>query len=289
MIGIVLAVIDTLLLGTANVLLKKSYKDFSSSVSFFIFSIFSLITWGGLGLIMGVDFSNLLFGLFIGFVSAILGQAIYIYVLGKGELSITATILSTYSVYTIIFSILFNHESLSQAALIFVVLAILGTLIVSLPEKDQFHKKDLKNIGLIAWAVFAAICIGGADTLTKYYLNTASIGSFLFYTAIAQFLVSFVYLKLENEPLSQFKNIFHQLSEYKYALLGSLGISTATMTLFLAFNYAIASIVSPISASYPVVTILLALIFLKEKLSLKNSLGLILVIVAIIGVGFISS
>jgi drug/metabolite transporter (DMT)-like permease len=125
-LGIFFSVLNALLLGIANILLKKSYKDFSPSVSFFIFSIFCLINWTILGLILGVNFSNPLLGFSVGLVSAILGQAVYIYVLSKGELSITSTILSSFSIYTILLSMIFNHERPSQTSLIFISLAIIA-------------------------------------------------------------------------------------------------------------------------------------------------------------------
>ncbi len=285
--GILLAVLSALLLGVANVLLKKSYKDFSPSISFFIFSVLSLIGWGSLGLILGVDFSNPLYGLLIGIVSAVLGQALYIYVLSKGELSITATIIASYSIYTILLSILFNHERLSQPALLMVALAILGTLLVSFPEKGSFNKSDLKRIKLILLAVIVSIGIGASDVLAKYYINNSSDGSFLFYVAIAQVFVSLVYLRMDKEPLSQFSNIMSKLKEYQYPLLGSLFVSVSTMCFFTAFNHAQASIVSPINSSSPVLTVLLSIFFLKERLTIKNALGILLVLAAIVGVSFI--
>ncbi|MBI3485913.1 DMT family transporter [Candidatus Daviesbacteria bacterium] len=287
--GILLAVLSSIFLALANIFLKKSYKDFSPSISFFIFSLFALILWGSFGLVLGVQFSNFLFGFFVGLVSAILGQAIYFYVLSKGELSITATILSSYSIYTILFSTLFNKERLLETTLVLVILAILGTLIVSSPEKGKFNKEDLKKLSFILWAIFAAVGIGAADTLTKYYITKTSVGSFLFYVSIAQFIISFIYLRLEKESLGQFKSILSKLKEYKYALLGSLTVSISVVFLFLAFSFTLASIVSPINASYPVLTVLLALIFLKEKITPKNAIGLALVIISIIGVGFVSS
>jgi bacterial/archaeal transporter family protein len=285
--GILLAFLSALLLGVANLLLKKGYKDFSPSVAFFIFSVFSLVGWGILGLILGVDFTNPLYGLMIGTVSAILGQALYIYVLSKGELSITATIIASYSIYTILLSIIFNNESLSQGALIMIGLAILGTLIVSAPEKGSFSKSDFKRIKLILLAVIVAIGIGASDVLAKYYINNSSDGSFLFYTSIAQVFVSLVYLKMDKEPLDQFRGILSKLKEYQYPLLGSLFVSISTMCFFTAFNHAQASVVSPINSSSPVITVLLSVFFLKEKLTKKNALGILLVLIAIVGVSFI--
>ena len=81
--GIVLAVLASLGIGSGNVLLKKSFKDFSPSISFFIFSIFSLIFWGTIGLITGVHFNHTIDGFLVGLSSAVLGQLAYIYFLSK--------------------------------------------------------------------------------------------------------------------------------------------------------------------------------------------------------------
>lgn len=285
--GIVFAILTCVLLGVGNVILKRSFKNFPPSISFFTFSIFSLFLWAPLGLFLGVDFNDMLLGLFVGFMSAILGQAIYFFVLEKGEVSITNTILSSFSIYTIIFSMIFNNERPTLLTLLFIGLTILGTIIVSLPER--YNKKELGEISIILWAVFAAVCIGAADTLGRFYINKSSVGSFLFYVAGAQVVVSFLYLKASKQPLNQFVDIFKHIKEYKFALIGGLCISLATMFLFLAFNYTLASIASPIATSSCVITVLLALIFLKEKVSAKNWVGLVLVIISVIAIGIVSS
>ena len=43
-----------------------------------------------------------------------------------------------------------------------------------------------------------------------------------------------------------------------------------------------------ISATYPVLTIVLAFIFLKEKLNFKSLIGLVLVVISILGIGFLA-
>lgn len=284
--GIVFAILSSILTGLANLLLKKSFKDFSPSVSFFILAVFSLLLWAPVGLLLGVSFHNILFGSLVGFISAILAQGIYIYVLEKGELSITGTILGSFAVYTIIFSILFNHERPSQITFLLIITTIIGTVIVSLPNKININ--ELKKVKYILWAVFAAICIGASDTITKFYINKVSVGSFLFYVSFAQVLVSLIYLKFDNESLKQFKVIHKKISEYKFALLGSILISVATLFLFVSFNFILASIASPIAASAPIITFILAIIFLKEKVTVKNLLGLTLVLASIIGLGIVN-
>lgn len=285
--GILFALLSCFLVGIANVILKKSFKDFSPSISFFIFSIFALLLWAPTGYFLGIQSSNIVLGLFVGFISAILGQAFYIYVLEKGEVSITATLLSSYSAYTIIFSMLFLGERPNTATLICIFLTFLGTVIVSLPER--FDKKDMKRISIILWGVAAAVAIGAADTLTKYYIDQTTVGSFLFYVAIAQVIVSLVYLKLDKQPLNQFAEIFHNVKDYTLPLIGSSFIAAGTLALFVSFDFTLASIASPIAASSPIVTVILALVLLKEKITPKNWVGLIFVLVSIIAIGVVNS
>jgi len=284
--GILLALASCILIGVADVLLKKSFKDFPPSIAFFIFAIFSLLVWAPAGLLLGVQFDNVFLGLVVGVVSAIIGQALYIYVLEKGEVSITATLLSSYSVYTILFSMLFLGERPNTVTLMFIVLTVVGTIIVSLPER--FDKKDLKHVPIILWGVAAAVAIGASDTLTKFYIDRTTVGSFLFYVSLAQIVVSFLYLRMDKQPLNQFKDIVHHVGDYKLPLLGSLFLVLATMFLFLSFDFTLASIASPIASSSPIITVALALIFLKEKITLKNWIGLTLVLLSLIAIGVVN-
>jgi drug/metabolite transporter (DMT)-like permease len=283
--GIILAVLSAISLSIGNISLKKSYKDLSPAVDFVLFSFFCMLLWVPVGLLTSFNTKLMLEGIIVGIISAIFGQAIYIYVLSKGEVSITATILSTFSIYTIVFSVLFNGESLSGITAFLIGLAVLGTVIVTLPKRVD--KKDLAKVGFILWAVFAAIAIGASDVITKHYITKASLGNFLVWVSIAQLVVAFIYAKLSREPLNQISAVFNRFKDYKYALLGTGLVSIATLSLFGAFNFAPASLVSPIVATYPVFTGLLAVMILKEKLQFREIVGLSLVLIAVIGTGIV--
>ncbi len=285
--GIIIAILGSLVIGIANVLVKKAFKSFSPSISFFVFSLISLILWGGVGLIFGLTPGNIIYGLLVGFSTAILGQAIYFHALSKGELTINAPILASYSIYTIIFSILFNHEHINLATSVCVILAIIGTVIVAFP--DKIDKQELKKLSPVLWAIGAAIAIGASDTLSKGYINNSSVWNFFFYAAIAQVITSLAYLKLQQEPLGQLKSVLFNLKDDTYLLWGTITASVGTLFLFLAFQFTLASIASPITSTYPVVTIILAMIFLKEKISRKSWIGITLVVLAILGLGFFTA
>lgn len=65
-----------------------------------------------------------------------------------------------------------------------------------------------------------------------------------------------------------------------FALLTGILGSAGAISFFLALQHGRASLVVPLSALYPAVTILLSLIFLNERPSLTQTLGIVLALVA---------
>jgi len=64
-------------------------------------------------------------------------------------------------------------------------------------------------------------------------------------------------------------------------LVGVLGVS-ASMTFYYALERGKVSIVVPLTAMYPIVTVVLAAVILKEELSLTQGVGVLLAIVAVL-------
>lgn len=108
----------------------------------------------------------------------------------------------------------------------------------------------------------------------------------MFALAIVQVPVALIYLRLEKQKLSQFVNIISHFKKYKFALLGSLLNIITVFFLWLAFSSADLSVVSPLTAIYPGITILLAYLFLKERIKLKDFVGLIVIIAGVIGISY---
>ena len=247
--GIFLAILSSIGIGVGNVLLKRSFKDFSPAISYFIFAVLSVLFWATLGLFLGVQFQNhLIDGFVIGLISAVLSQLVYIYVLSKGELSITSTLLATYPIYTIILSLFFNHEHLTPLEAVFIGLSILGTIIICLP--DKFHKEELKKLSFIILAIVGAASVGSGDVFAKNLINRTTVGTFLFWVAMGQLLSSLIYLKFANEKLGQFKEIINKFNDYKFAIYGSLTLVLGTMFLFLSYNFTFAQ--SPLRFRQPI-------------------------------------
>lgn len=284
MIGIIFALICAVFISFSQLSLRKSYKELNPSVAFLFDSIFGLLIWVPLAYFMGITGQvSWLQAIFYAIISAILSEAIVFYALSHGELSVTATVLATYPVYTVIFSRLFNNEVLSIPVLVFVILAILGSIIASTP--DKFDHKEFKLSKSIVWPFIAAICIGLSDTISKGYINKSNDFSFLFSLGFIQIPVALAYLHIEKQSFTKaIQGVVNDLRTYKFALLGGLFNIIGTGFLWLSFSYAPASIASPITGSNGALTVLLSRILLKEKIIVRKYFGILLAFIGIIGI-----
>jgi len=283
--GIIHGLLSAFSQGLGYVSLKKSYEEFAPSVAFLFDAVFGLLIWVPFSLIIGIDFSKLSTVLVYALISAMLSEAFVFYALSKKEISITGTLFSTYPVYTILFSILINHESLSFLQWVFIGLTIAGTLVVTLPK--SINRKEWIGNGVLIWPLVAAMAVGFSDSLSKNIINQTSATTFLFALSIAQVPISLGYLYIEKQSLGQFKNIFRKLKSYRFAVLGSFLNVICVLFLWLAFQSTYASVASPLTAAYPGIIILLAYLFLKERVELKALVGLLIIIIGIIGLASI--
>ncbi len=282
--GIVFALLVSLSQAFGYVALKKSYKELPPSVAFLFDSIFGLLILIPFSLIVGFRFSELPTVFIFALISAILSEAYVFYALSKGELSITATIFSSYPLYTILFSFFINHDKPGLVHWIFIILTILGTIIVSLPYK--LNKAEFKKKTIILWGVSAAIAVGLADSISKNVIDRTSVESFMFALALVQVPVALIYLKLEKQKISQFSETIKNFEKYKFAILGSLLNIIAVFFLWLAFSSSNLSVVSPLTSIYPGITILLAYIFLNERIKLKDFIGLVIIVIGVVGISY---
>ena len=284
--GLAIAITSAVLLALANLTLKKSYKNFTPTIAFLFFAVFSFFIWSLTGLLLGVKFEYFGESLVYGLISAVLAQAFYIYALSKGELSITSSILATFPIYTIVFSFFINGESLNKTQAIFAGITILGTIVISIPEK--ISKEDIVNTKYLLVPLAAAISIGFSDALTKKLIDQSSAGTFLLGCAIMQVPVAFVLMKLMKERFSQFGSFDNLVKSYRPALLGAFLVAVHTMTIFIAFSFAPASVVSPIiGGAAPVLTVALSLFILKESISVKDLISIALILAGIIGISIL--
>lgn len=282
MLGIVIAILSALFMAGSQILLKKSYKELDPSIAFLFDAIFGIIIWIPLGFIFGAKLEEIVKCLSYATISAILSEALVFYALSKGNLSVATVLISTYPIYTLLFSHLINYEILTIIQIVFILLTIIGTIITCLDR--EFKIKKLKSITAIIPLV-TAIAIGLSDSLTKNIINQTSSFSFLVAIAIVQLPLAIIYLKISKQKFSTIKKELNEgIKEYKYSIIGSLLNVLGTGCLLISFNYGMASILSPLTTLYTPIVLIYSFIFLKEKIDKLNLIGIISALIGTLGI-----
>ena len=284
--GILFAVLTAVSQAILWVSLKKSYENLKPSIAFFFDMLFGILLWVPFSLLVGVDFPRLGVVFAYALISAVLSEAFVFYVFSKGEVSYTSTIFSTYPLFTIFFSIILNGERLMFVQWLLVFLVVIGTIVVSLPTK--ISQSELAKKSFIVWPLLGALAVGISDTLSKGIIDQTSAGTFLFGLAFAQIPVSLGYLRAERQKIPTLTTVQREWISYKFAILGALMNTLTVLFLWLSFSMIPASIASPITASYPGFVVIMAVVWLKEKVLRKDYLGFLLILIGTIGVSYFS-
>lgn len=200
--------------------------------------------------------------------------------IGKGEVSLTGTILAAYPLTTIILSGIFLHEQLGIFQKIAILLIILGSVLIAMPK----NIKSFKFADWVYWAIFGAILIGSGDFLAKVGISKSNAYTWLFFLALAGLpciLVNFLIDK-KGRVIPEFN-----WQKFMPTIIGVGMVSLGIVPFNLAFQYGLASLVAPVSSSYVVLTAVLAFFFLKERINKVQLAGIISTSLGIILLGIV--
>jgi len=126
------------------------------------------------------------------------------------------------------------------------------------------------------WTLLALITFGAWGFFPKLAVNYISPQSAVIYQVMGGLLVGIIGL-----ALVKFKPETHPLG-ILYALLTGITGILGTLFYYAAASRGQISIVVSLTALYPLITILLAIIFLHETLALKQIIGLCFAVTAIV-------
>ena len=288
--------------GTADLFYKKSADPNEKYTH--------LKTVAAVGIVMGIhaifvlltndlnyDFKNILIYLPVSFMY-ILSMAIGYFGLRYLELSISSPIQNTSGIVVSIMCLLILKETIDPISLLAIIIITIGLVSLGFLEKkanSQENTEDRKyKIGFVAFFIPILYCI--IDSLgtffDAYYLTlestplvgfteanlelVANVSYELTFLIVAIISLVFLVIKKAKTTKTTVKNnilaaIFETIGQfcYVYALSGN------------------AIIAAPMVASYCVVSMLLSRIFLKEKLTKKEYISLVVIIIGIIIIGIV--
>lgn len=263
--------------GVGQIFVKKGLQDISPLMNNILATIIGTLLFLPFALSHQVHFDKFwqLFP-FTCFVSFLFFA--YYYVIGRGQLALTGTILGTYPFITVILSLLFLHEAPSIFQKLAIGTIILGTVIVALPNKvNKIH------VGTwLWWTLLGVFMLGLGDFLVKFLMNQSDLYTYLFTYAFGSTFVTILFYLFDKKgralPKFTRKNYFSTL----------IGVGLVEFGFFLfhlAVNGGLVSLVSPISGIYVAITAVLAWFVLKEKIDKKHAFGIILAAIGVILIG----
>lgn len=282
--GITLGVATALFQALAYIFMRRSLQEFPESMAFFMNAVTGVLIWIPFAMLTNGEWSDVLVVFPIALLGAVLSEAFVFYALAKGDTIITGVLFSTYPLFTIFFAFLFLQERLVAFAWIALGLVVAGTLIVSAPSRREWLENNIPHwkFHLIAWPLVAAAAVGVADVAGKGIINQTSAGTFLIALAIAEIPVSLVFLRMQKQSFAELRKFFIRFNDYKFAFLSGLMSTLAVLTLWFAFEALPVSVASPLTAITPIFVFILSILFLHERVSLKNTVGLAVVVAGVL-------
>lgn len=141
---------------------------------------------------------------------------------------------------------------------------------------------EMKHTRIYILMVLAAFCWSGAFIAGKFavpYIPTVSLtfGRFIVATAVMALIKKYTESKNPEE-----RYVFQKKDLKKFLFTGIVGMVGYHIFFFLSLKYTTAINSSIIGATNPVVTALLAVIFLKQRLPLRQALGIVLSLLGVV-------
>jgi drug/metabolite transporter (DMT)-like permease len=208
------------------------------------------------------------------------GILLYFRGLSKGKATVISPVYSTYAAFAVLISFLIFNETIVGITWLGLGIVFLGTLLASF-DYNEFRKIDFELRDLtrgIKETLLAALLIGIYFPIWDRFLAREGWMILLLLGYIFSFAIlmgiSFLKkkkLKIKNKKLWKWFFIIGFLNTIAFFFVIG-GFKRTTYT----------SIISVISATSPIIVITLARIFLREKISLTQKLGIVLVLIGLV-------
>jgi transporter family protein len=192
-----------------------------------------------------------------------------------GEGSVVIPLTGMYPLVTVILARFLLKEKLNRIQSLGIVLALVAIYLFS-PRESLGAAANWGNM-LSTWMVYslmALILFGLSCIAMKFATRHISDElSTIFYTL--------GYIPIAAVIIAAGSAEWHlSRKDWGLGILVGLLMATATLTLFVAFRWGKASVVTPLTALYPLVTVLLAGLILKEHFDLVKDFAIVLALMA---------
>lgn len=202
---------------------------------------------------------------------------------GKGKVSVLSPIFASYAVVVAILSAVFFHEHMSVGRMLAIAVVFAGILLASVDTSElrQIFRRKVKSAAGVPEVLSAMLMYSGWLVLFDQFLQGKNWIPCLLIIRIVATLTLVVYAKLRRREMT-----VHDRKLWRP--IAFIGICDVAAFSFVSYGFShthLTSVVAVLSATFSVPTIILAAIFLKERL---QRLQLVAVLIILVGVALIS-
>jgi len=198
-----------------------------------------------------------------------------------GKASLVAPIFSCLTVVAVVLSFLILGEALTRLQLSAIALVFLGILLVAFERDDRGGSSRKLSVILS----LSAAVLGGANLILQKWI--AESGHYLMGFFLTRISMTALVTSLVLIPGQQTRPVGISGSWSKLGMLGLIDVS-AFFAWYLGLRVGLVSIVTPIATSSPAVTVVLAHLFLKERVRSYQRVGIVAIISGIVFLSAIS-
>jgi uncharacterized membrane protein len=266
-----------------QILVKKGFEHIPPLWNNIVNNLLALVFWIPFAILLNDSEVNVPgFEVFLTMLAAATLYQFFFYSISKGRISLTGTVVAAYPVFTVVLSLLFLDERLGPLQYVGIASIIGGGVVVAVPEDGTRKKGSSHDAGWLLWGFAGAFTIGVGDFLIKTTVNAIGAHNNAFFLAlIFNFLSAVNYLvdrRNRKAPAIFSKRFAPTLSGICLHLIGAI-------LFWSAMGLEKISLVGPVSSIYPAIVAVLAVKFLKERISAKHGTGIGITILGLILVG----
>jgi len=223
---------------------------------------------------------SFLFGIFVILASFFYaaGYLLFYKAFEIGNVSVVAASINLYVILAMIIAAIFSKQTLTTSQTIAITLVLTGVTLVSINFQDLKSKK-VKLFAGIKEVLFASLFFGIFWGMSEHISEKIGWLPTTLYVKFVAIIAIFIFALFSKKPLKLSRS--ESKAWYFIVLVGLLEAgAVASVNFGLEFGDLI--LVSPISSALSIVTISMAVIFLKEKLSKIQVVGIITTLAGII-------
>ncbi len=237
---------------------------------------------GGFGLILEVfcDYDSLLILFLATFIMNVLGDSMYLLAIRNIGVSIGYPLSYMYPVFVSILAIIILGEQQDPSIFAGTFMAILGIWLISQRNKDYASVTDMKRfvVGVLA-GVGAAVCF--ALGIILFRIAVLGLEPILVATVKLILLPALIFPIVFKEFVGTRKNL--DMKALLIAMVGGVfGLGVGDWLFYVGLDEIGASLAATITTSSPMMSLLLAIILLKERMNAKQAFGVLLIILGVL-------